>query len=341
MRGRRAFPLWCGAVGALWLVFAPVGAGAAGSAPTVALSTTTLVPGQTVVLSGSHWPDFDSVVATLCGSDAVSGTADCAVTETATMVATHRGLLWSHIAVEVPPQPCPCVLYVTSATSAFSEKIPVKIQGAPSAPVRTLTPSRKDTPVISDLAVSSSWSLASSFGAPATKTVTLRLENPGQTTITPVLVGRWGSGQDTPYVITMPRLRPLGPGRAVTVRTNFQLKAFAIGTYRVAVSVQSVGLAHEVSASASTTQWPVALFVCLGLLAGLVVWVALAARRRRRARRRADDDEARGLGDLAALGTAERLDGDEGTEDHDRLAAQGSAGSGSRADGGSEQVGAS
>lgn len=273
----------CGAVVAL--IGGPtLGAGAAGPVPQLELSSTTLVPGETVVISGQDWPTFQSVVATICGADAVSGTADCAVTDTATMVATHNGLLYSRLVVVVPPQPCPCVVLLTSTNTGLTSMIPVHIQGVATVPVHRLAPSFGKTLVITRLQVTGSWTVAASLGAPASRTVSFDLHNPGKTPVTPVLVGRWGSGIDPSNVITMPKMRPIGPGQTRSVVAKFNLRAFSMGDYNIKVQVQVVARPHVLTEWSTTTQWPIALFICLALLLVLLILLVRLALGRRHAK---------------------------------------------------------
>jgi hypothetical protein len=251
------------------------------SNPSIELSTNTLVPGQTVVISGTGWPVFSSVVATLCGADAVSGTADCAVTETATMVATHHGLLYSRFSVVAPPAPCPCVMLLTSDSSNFTKTIPVTVVGQPTAPVRPLRPTPVAKPRISGFKVTGTMTAGSAFGAPAPRTITMQLENPSSTTVKPVLVGRWGRSGHATTVIPMPHLGALQPAQRVTVRVPFDLTALSVGSYVVRVEVQLVGSPNPLVATTTTSQWPVALFVAVALLIAAVI-VGFVIRRRQR-----------------------------------------------------------
>lgn len=255
---------------------------AAGSHPQLQVSTEVLVPGSTITLSGTGWPHLQSVVATICGADAVAGTADCAVTETATMVATHLGLLYSRLNVVVPPVPCPCVVLVTSVNSALSEKIPVKIQGVATAPVRGPIRSRLVQPEITGLRVVGSTTLASMLGFASHRTVVLRVHDPGPTPMSLVLVGRWGKGGALRNVIEMPVIARLGPGQSREVRANFTIGSFSFGNYRVEVEAQLIGYPPETTASSETSQWPILLFVCVVL--ALLALLALYWRLRRRMR---------------------------------------------------------
>jgi hypothetical protein len=260
-------------------------AGAPAPQPRIHLSATVVVPGQRIVISGLDWPYLTSVDVALCGADAVDGSADCSVTETATMVATHRGILESYISVVLPPRPCPCVMLVTSANSDFTEKIPVKIVGAPTVPVRRLTPTVTPAPSITDLRVVGSTTFVSSMGGAAPREVEFRIRNSASTTVTPVLIGRWGGGDnDLPNVIDMPAMRPLGAGESRDVRVPFDLRALSIGDFTVRIQTQLVGYTQVATAWSPTSQWPIALFICLFALLVLIVLLATWAARRRRVR---------------------------------------------------------
>ena len=279
----------CFAVAVLGVVLACGGVGitstgAAQPKPTVQLSSTVLVPGQTLVITGTHWPDFSSVDAVVCGANAVSGSADCAVTETATMTATHRGELWTRFGVVLPPKPCPCVVLFTSATGTFNEKIPVQIVGAPSAPVQSTTPSVA-APTVSNLRISGGSTLASSFGASVRRTLTFTIVNRGDAVGTPVLTGRWGKGSDLTNVIEMPAQQPLSGGQSRNVSVVFKLGALSVGTYRVTVRLEMVGTAGRSTAATTTSQWPIALIVCLLVLLVLTILLVVILVRRRAARR--------------------------------------------------------
>jgi hypothetical protein len=123
-------------------------------------------------------------------------------------------------------------------------------------------------------------SLASSLGGAAARIVVLHITNPGSGRVTPAVVARWGSGDDFANVIPMPAARSLGPGETWEIRAPFSLAALAMGTYAVRVQVQLVGFVHDdITASTTTSQWPIGLFVLGGVLL-LLIGVAVVIRLR-------------------------------------------------------------
>ena len=269
----------CAVIGIL-LGLVSVPPGEAAPKPGIQLSTNVLVPGHTLVITGSGWTRTASVNATICGADAVSGSSDCAVTSTATMGATARGLLWSRIAIVIPPTPCPCVVLVSGTNVTFTERIPVKVVGAPTRPVHPAASESAPTVRISGLEVAGGSTLVSFFGGRAPRTLEFRLRNTWDHAITPVLLGRWGNGKDLPNVIEMPSIGSLRPGQSRELEVPFSLTALSMGSYTVAVRVQLVGFPVESSATARTSQWPVGLFL-LGLLLLLLLVYLVAIRRRK------------------------------------------------------------
>lgn len=280
-RGRRCLGV-VGLAVAAWSLAVAGGPAGASAKPTLTVGAQVLVPGTAVALSGAGWPDGDSVDATLCGDDALGGTADCVTTETATMSATHMGLIGSRIEIAVPPVPCPCVLLVTSVRGDLTEKIPVVIQGATTAPARVPVPQAPTEPRIEDLRVVASTTWESALGGRAPRTVTFEVHNPGTIPMRLVLLGRWGTGSVLPNVIDLPTLAPLAPAATRRVSVPFALEEFAMGAYDVRIEAQLVGYTKAASAEVTTSQWPVLLFVLLGLAVVLLAFVGFSARRRAR-----------------------------------------------------------
>jgi len=260
-------------------------AAASGPGPQIAPSTRVIVPGKSFVVTGQGWSDGTALDVTICGANAVSGTADCAVTATATMTATSRGLVWAQMTGEIPPVACPCVLLVSGATDGYTKTIPVQVVGARTAPVPPASLSGAPALRVSGVRVLGNATLASSLGGGARRTLELHIANSGNEIVTVVLVARWGSGKDPQNVITMPAPASLRPGKSEEVKSSFALGAFSVGDYRVRVEVQMVGYSHVIALSSSTSQWPIALFCCGGVLAALLVivtFLAITGRRRRR-----------------------------------------------------------
>jgi hypothetical protein len=277
---------------ALGLAAALPGASAwAAADPTVSLSTTQVVPGQAVTVTGTGWPDQTRVQAALCGNDAVGGTTTCANSSTAAMAATSRGLLWSQIMGAVPPAPCPCVILVTAQSLGYSRTIPVTVEGAPSAPVTSPKLAPQPRADITSLHVYGTMTLGSAMGASSKRTVEFRLSNPGTNPITPVLFGYWGRGADPTSTIHLPKQAALGPGQSRTVEGTFELAAFSMGTYTVKVEAQLVGYPRTTAATTTFGQWPIGLLALAALVLLVILYLLARAWGRRRARRR---DQRRG-----------------------------------------------
>ena len=287
-QGRAALRLAAAAVVGSALGAGALAAGAsAGTQGRVVLSTTTIVPGQRVAVTGSGWVPRTVLNAVVCGANAVAGTADCANTATSELLASPTGLITTHLTGAIPPQPCPCVVLVNGVNVSYTEKIPVTVVGASTAPVPAPPPFVQPDLAVRDLHVDAPLTVASAMGASAPRTVVLLLHNAGTATETPTLLGRWGRAGHVDHVIAMPAVKAVAPGASERVRAPFSLPALATGTYTVRVTVEVVGFRREAAATTSTVQWPVGLFA-LGalLLLAVVVLLATGPRRRRRRGRR-------------------------------------------------------
>jgi hypothetical protein len=191
----------------------------------------------------------------------------------------------------LPPKPCPCVVLVTGITNLFTEKLPVTVVGAGTAPVsQPVSEAQADLRIL-DLQVVGGATLASLFGASAPRTVEFRVLNGGTLTQTPVLIGRWGSSTQYTNVIQMPALRPLAAGQSEAVRAHFSLPALSMGTYTVKVEVQAVGSHDVASKTATTSTWPILLYVAVLVLLALLIFAIVKIVRNRRQRASAASDQ--------------------------------------------------
>jgi hypothetical protein len=253
-----------------------VGGGTVASAvttrATISIGSQSIVPGQKLLISGSGWPVKTALSATLCGTDAIAGTADCAETTTVVVVAPRTGRVWAMMTTALPPVPCPCVILVTGITNLYTKKIPVTVVGAATAPVTRTTTSGEPDLRVANLRVVGGTTWASSFGGAAPRTLEFRVHNAGTGSETPVLLGRWGTGAHPTNVIKMPVMRALGAGQSTEVRAHFSLSPLSTGTYTVRVDILTVGFHEVASASSSTSTWPIALFIVGLVLLGLVLW---------------------------------------------------------------------
>lgn len=283
MSRARTFALLAGlalAVGLVTTAAFPTAAPAAPApTPTIELSTSLLVPGSEVALHGTHWSEDTVLQATLCGANAVDGSVNCVGRAAVTMTPGPTGVVDGTLHVFMPPDPCPCVVLVSGLTSSFSRRLPVQVAGAATAPPKTASPLAEPPTLRVDTEVSGGTTLASFFGGPAERTLTVRIRNTGSIDIAhPVLAVGWGRSGSADHLIRTPRLGPIAAGATRTVKVPFELDAFAMGNYEVAGRV--TGASKPVPVSATTSTWPWGLFaVALVLLQFILLGIRNRVRR--------------------------------------------------------------
>lgn len=297
----------------------PAGAtiAARGAEPELHLQTDVLTPGQSVAIAGSGWPTGSTLQAVLCGANAVNGSADCVQAAAVTMSPGPNGVVDGVLQVLPPPQPCPCVVVVSSLAPAKSITFPVQIVGVPTASVRPASPQYQPQPLKVRARVTGANSLGSVFGAPASRTLVLTVTNTGESSVpNPVVSARYGRKGNADHLITSPAVGALAPGQTRRVSIPFELDALSFGSYHLAGRV--TGTSAPVRFQQETSTWPwglfvVAVVVVLIMLRGL--WKVL--RRRiavRKARKRATEvEQPEHPGALSETEGWEEYEDDEGT----------------------------
>lgn len=258
------------------------GAANARTAPTLNLSSTTVTPGQSVNLTGDHWPPHLVLQASICGGAALQGHEECDLGRSITFGPADNGVVQTSMSVGIPPTPCPCVVLVTQVdpVSNFEMTVPIDILGTPTAPPPpTPRPYEPMVTVIGPHVVSvSSWT--SWFGASAAKELVVSVRNTSLGPLRPLLAARWMDGT-TSHVIHTPRSKTIRAGRTVTLVAPFSLSTFAWGHKELVGQVQ--GTTFDVDFSAGTSTYPWGLLVLAVLIFLVVVaLVVLAIVRRRR-----------------------------------------------------------
>ena len=235
--------------------------------PTLSLSSHALVSGHYVVISGSGWPADSALQATLCGSDAVDGSADCDSIDAVTFSPNTSGILSASLLVVVPPKPCPCVVLVESL-DGYTKSFPVEIDGALSAPIVPITPSLAPGRLsISRVQVSGGMTLTSLFALPVRRVAVVTIHNSTTTRVrVPTLTASWGRAPRPANHITVRSQQSIGPGGTGTVRVPFSISPPAVGTYDVAVRLAG---GHATLVAASTSTWPIGLLVLLAISVAL------------------------------------------------------------------------
>jgi len=274
--------------------------------PTVTLSTTTLIPGQTIMIGGSGWAPDTPFQAVLCGSNANDGSNDCSVDAASTFVPFSDGSLHGELQVVVPPAPCPCVVVVSGTDNDYTTKLPVTVVGAPTAAV-TPPPVSEPSEVSASASIRSTSSIGAILGGSAGRELSVTLHNGGKYTVSSLVTARWGSSSTPSNVIASPPPVTLAPGQTRTVTMPFTLDPLSFGTYKVVGQVS--GTTPELSFASSTSTWPWGIpLVLLAAAVLIVLWVVHRRRVRQRQEQAVDSFgpgfAKPGLGALAAMSVA-------------------------------------
>jgi len=267
---------------------APAGIAEAAGLPPLSLSATTVAPGTTVQIEGSHWPPHLVLQAAVCGRGTQAVSSDCDLTNSITFGPADNGVVGAPLVVMVPPSPCPCVVAVTESQPPATEFLPITIEGAPSAPIPpTLPPavSIRRVQVVDD----NSWT--SWFGAAANRNLLITVHNGSADPISPLVVASWLRGSSR-NVITSPPPRLLAVGATATISVPLALATFEWGTFPVVGEATGGGFEKHFSTNTSTYPWGLIAIAIAVIVFVLVTLVVLVYRRVRRNRDEEDEAES-------------------------------------------------
>ncbi|MCY0949135.1 hypothetical protein [Streptomyces sp. H27-S2] len=262
-------------------VLSVAGAGpAAATGPSVTVDDPRAAPGLPVKASGAGWQPGVTVQVEVCGGEALHGSADCDTLRAAVALVAADGTFRLTLIAGAPPAACPCVLRAVAGQSGVRAQTPLTLAGAadaaPTAPVPAV---RVD---VVAAALSGGPRFAELFGAPAHRTLTVTLRNPGDRPLgrAPLIVA-WGPGGSADLPVGTPLTAELPPHAEQTYRIPVRLPAAAFGRYSVGGRYASAEFA------VSTDVYPWGLLGLAFLAALLTVFTAAVAVRRGVERRRA------------------------------------------------------
>ncbi|MFI8293400.1 hypothetical protein ACIGBL_30110 [Streptomyces sp. NPDC085614] len=261
------------------------GAGpAAAAGPGVTVEGALATPGRPVKASGKGWRPGATVQVEICGGGALRGSADCDTLRAAVALVAADGTFRLTLIAGAPPAACPCVLRAVAVQDRARAQTPLHVAGVAGGP-----PATAPAPVVRVDVVAATLSggprFGELFGAPAHRTLTVTLRNPGDRPLgrAPLIVA-WGPGATVDLPVGIPVTAEL-PARAErTYRIPVRLPAAAFGRY-------SVGGRYASAEFAVTTDlYPWGLLGLASVAVLLTVFTASVAVRRsaesRRARRR-------------------------------------------------------
>ncbi|MEV6810813.1 hypothetical protein [Micromonospora sp. NPDC051296] len=230
-------------------------------------------PGERVLVGLTGWPT-GTVVIELCGA----GTPpSCAVD---TSVQTHLptgGAGGAPLTVVVPPAGCPCQVRVTTLDRRFTATVPLVVTGATSPPASNVRQMATRPPAVTEAHVERDGGWAGQFGAPARRTVVLRLRN--EESVPAAVALSFSVGRDAiPTGFVAPPVVPdLAAGEERVIRVPVTLPAPAVGGYQIRGEIVTAGTANLVEVSTDHQPWGLA-----GLFGLAVLALALTSRRPRR-----------------------------------------------------------
>ena len=257
---------------ALALVAAVALAVAPDPGPRVSVDRAEAKPGEQVLVRLTGWP-VGTVRIELCDA----GTPPrCAVDSSAQIHLPASGVAGTPLTVAAPPGGCPCRVRATTLDTRLSATAPLAVAGAPPPAEATArqAATRPPTVIAAYLERTDGWT--AHFGAPARRTLVLRLRNeqPAPATVTwSFSVGR---GPDPTGFVTAADPAEFAAGEEREIRVPVTLPALAVGDYRIHGDIVTAGAASRVTASTDHQPWGLA-----GML-GLVVTALAALQIRRR-----------------------------------------------------------
>lgn len=236
----------------LALALAPAGVQGA----TVELDRSEVKVGQTVTVRLAGWPN-GNVAVELCGNEGRRGSADCAVSSSATTFVDGRGTGTVLLTVVKPPVGCPCVVSVRPVDGGGARTVPLSVAGAGtlSAAERRGAAARQPSLTVTRVVLEGGGPSLAWLGGAAERTLVYTVRNDGEITVTdaPVTL-MYGRSPDPAGVLAAPALGTLAPGEERVYRVPVRFGAPVLGAYRVTGRIE--GLAREVAFTAETSSHP-------------------------------------------------------------------------------------
>jgi len=261
-------------------------AASAQGAPTATVDSDHVALGQRVLVRGADWTPRSLVHLKLCGNAAANLSADCDLASGADAGVGDDGSFSMTLNVSRPPSACPCVVWITDASSLGDVRVPLSIVGLPeSGTTATPLPDLGHLLQVTSAKVTGSGSWTSWFGTGSTRTLTFTVRNIGQFTLhDPPVSIVYGKGADPTGFVQPPHIGDIAPGETKTVSAPINVSAFSWGRYTIKVDITALGSPIVFRSSVTTYPWGL---IVLAILFVQLVLLAI----RNLVRRRIHDDE--------------------------------------------------
>lgn len=242
-----------------------------------------IAQGATFKVKGAGWPVGQLVQVEVCGSEARSGSSDCAVDAAQVVSVGDDGSFLARLSVVVPPAPCPCVIRAFSQDSTDVATAPVEIPGAPNEHPGdgTVTAPALRRLEVQQVELTGNDSFATWWGAPARRTLQFELVNTGTVAVNDVSITLTAGPVDDPNGFIPPvkvdRIE-IGERRAFSVPIEFP--ALSFGDQLVRCTVNGTSQPTTFSAETTTHPWLLIIVPIVLLVQGLLLLIRNIARRR-------------------------------------------------------------
>ncbi len=242
-----------------------------------------IAQGATFKVKGAGWPVGQLVQVEVCGSEARSGSSDCAVDAAQVVSVGDDGSFLARLSVVVPPAPCPCVIRAFSQDSTDVATAPVEIPGAPNEHPGdgTVTAPALRRLEVQQVELTGNDSFATWWGAPARRTLQFELVNTGTVAVNDVSITLTAGPVDDPNGFIPPvkvdRIE-IGERRAFSVPIEFP--ALSFGDQLVRGTVNGTSQPTTFSAETTTHPWLLIIVPIVLLVQGLLLLIRNIARRR-------------------------------------------------------------
>ena len=257
--------------------------------PGVAVSQTDITPGDRVVVTIGRF-DAPEVTISMCGNNALRGSADCNMPESEGVALRLDGVsTLAELPIAVPPTPCPCVLRVSTRNNEQVAYAPINLIGHPTAP---LTPPEElkdplDVRVVAaPTAVGLMTRLRSSVGGASEYDIEVTVINRSSATFNNVRVSGSAGRNPGEELVRIDFGNPgkLEPGQTWTGSATSELPALTLGEVEWRVTASGAGSPTTGTATTDGTPWllwTLAVVLVLDLVILLVRLVMRLVRKRR------------------------------------------------------------
>ena len=257
--------------------------------PGVAVSQTDITTGDRVIVTINQF-ESPEVTISVCGNNALRGSADCNMPDSEGVALRPRGVPTGvELPIAVPPVPCPCVLRVSTRNNEQVAYAPINLIGHPTAP---LTPPEElkdplDVRVAAaQTAVGLMDRLRSSVGGATQYDIEVTVRNRSAATFSSIRVsGSAGRNPGEELVrIDFDSPGTLEPGQTWTGTATSELPALTLGEVEWRVTASGAGSPTTGTATTDGTPWllwTLAVVLVLDLVILLVRLVMRLVRKRR------------------------------------------------------------